>query len=85
MEKIVLNLDIGEVLIFSQNVWSAAYDVVWSASTKLPGPRAFRSVVMAAVVVVIAPFYAVIIIATRHGSLSGSLGGLMLSDGCVES
>ena len=33
-EKIVLNTYIGRVLIFSQNGWSAAYDVIWSASMK---------------------------------------------------
>jgi len=65
-EKTVLNADIGDVLLFSQNVWSAAYDVVWSASTKLPGPRAFRPVVVAAVAVVTAPFFAAIIIAMRR-------------------
>ena len=64
MEKEVLNADIVEALSFSQNVRSLAYDVIWSASTKLPGPHAFQSVVMAAVVVVIASFY-VAIIATQ--------------------
>ena len=50
-EKIVLNGDIGRVLIFSQNVWSVAYDVIWSAATKLLGPRAFRHIVVVAVAI----------------------------------
>jgi len=54
-------------LSFSHNVGSAADAGVWSASTKLPGPRAFRPVVVAAVAVVIAPFFAAIIIAMWHG------------------
>ena len=58
MEKAVLNADIGEVLSFSQSVWSALM--------KSPGPRAFRPVVMAAVTVIIASFFAAIIIATRQ-------------------
>ena len=41
-EKTLLNVDIGRVPIFSPNVWSTAYDVIWSASTKFSGPRAFR-------------------------------------------
>ena len=86
-EKAVLNADIGSILIFRQNVWSTAYDVIWSASMKLPGPRAFRPVVMAAVAVVIVSFFTTIIIAMRHDSLrglGGSLGGSMQSDGRVE-
>jgi len=64
-----------------------AYDVIWSASTKLAGPRAFQPVVMTAVAVIVAPFYAVIIITTQQaveasspgGSLSGSTFGLVLN------
>ena len=65
MEEIVLNADIRRILIFNQNVWSAAYDVIWSASTKLRSLRAFRPVVMATVTVIVASLFAAIIIATR--------------------
>ena len=27
-EKIVLNVDIGRIVIFSQSIWSVAYDVI---------------------------------------------------------
>ena len=65
-----------------------AYGVIWSALTKLPGPRAFRTIIVAAVVVVTAPFFAAIIIAMRQvvgvssasGLLRGSLGGWLQSD-----
>ena len=39
---------------FRRSVWSAMYGIIWSALTKLPGARAFRAVVMAAVAVVMA-------------------------------
>ena len=65
MVKIVLNTDIRRILIFNQIVWSAAYDVIWSASTKLRSLRAFRPVVMATVTVIVASLFAAIIIATR--------------------
>ena len=42
------------------------YGVIWSALMKFPGARAFRTVVMAAVAVVIAQFYAAIIVAARQ-------------------
>ena len=64
MEKVVLNADIGEVLSFSQNVWSVAL-------TKLSGPRAFWHVVMVA-------FFAAIIIATRQVIGASSLGDVIL-------
>ena len=70
-----------------------AYDVIWSASTKLLGPRVFQPVVMVAVAVVIAPFFAAInivtwqmvgasspddvVLMTLVGASDGSLGGLM--------
>jgi len=57
LEKAVLNADIGEVLSFSQNVWSAAYGIVWSALMKLPGPRAFWPIIMVAVTVVTSPLF----------------------------
>ena len=38
----------------------------WSALMKLPGPRAFQTVVMAVIAVVTAPFFMMIIIATRQ-------------------
>jgi hypothetical protein len=41
------------------------YDVIWSASMKLPGPRAFWTAVMVVVVVVTMPFFMTIIVATR--------------------
>ena len=78
MVKIVLNTDIRRILIFNQIVWSAAYDVIWSASTKLPGPQAFQPVVMAAVAVVMAPFFAAIIIATRQAVGASSPGDVVL-------
>ena len=74
VRRVVLTADIQKVLIFKHNVWSSAYDVIWSASTKLSSPRAFQPIVMAAVVVIIAPFIAAIVIATRHDSLDGSGG-----------
>ena len=40
---------------------------IWSAVMKLSGPRAFRPVVMTVVAVVVAPFFATIIIATWSG------------------
>jgi hypothetical protein len=54
----------------------AADAIIWSASTKLPDYQAFWPVVMMAVAVVITPFFAAVIIATRHGSLDGSGGSL---------
>ena len=74
------------VLIFRHNIWPAAYDVIWSESTKLSGSRAFRPIVMAAVAVtvVIAPFFATIIIATRYGSLDDSDGSLDGSNGSLS-
>jgi uncharacterized membrane protein len=39
--KIVLNINMGSVLIFSR-------DVVWSVVMKLSGPRAFRSIMTTA-------------------------------------
>ena len=77
MEKAVLNVDIGDVLSFSQNVWSMAYDVIWLALMKLCGPRAFQSVVMATVAVIIASFYAAII-ATRQAIRTRSPGDVVL-------
>ena len=53
------------------------YDVIWSASTKLLDPRAFQPVFMAAVVVVIAPFYTAII-ATRQAIGTSSPGNVIL-------
>jgi hypothetical protein len=41
VEKIVLNINIGSVLSFSQ-------DIVWSVVMKLSSPRAFRSVMTTA-------------------------------------
>ena len=58
--------------------WSAAYGVIWSALTKLPGPRAFRTVVMAAIAVVTASFFATIIIATRQVVGVSSPGDVVL-------
>lgn len=80
MAKIVLNVDIGRVLSFSQNVWSAAYDVIWSMSMKLSSPQAFWLVVMMMVTVVMVPFFMAIVIAMPHGSLDDSddsLGSLI--------
>jgi hypothetical protein len=37
---------------------------VWSVTTKLSGPRAFGLVIVTVVAVVVAPFFAAIIIAT---------------------
>jgi hypothetical protein len=45
---------------------------------KLPGPRAFWSVVMAAIAVVMAPFFAAIIIATRPMVGASSPGDVVL-------
>ena len=63
-----------------------AYDVTWSASTKLPGPRAFQPIVTTAVAIVIASFYAAIIIATRQaiGPKSPSVVVLMLLVGLMQ-
>ena len=84
MEKAVLNADIGDVLSFSQNVWSAAYGVVWSTFTKLPSPRAFWSIIAVAVAVVTTPLFTTIIIATRQvvglsspGDSLSTSGGLL--------
>ena len=55
-----------------------AYGVIWSALTKLPGPQAFRTVVMAAVAVVTASFFAAIIIATRQVVGVSSPGDVVL-------
>ena len=41
---------------------------VWSVTTKLFGPRAFGLVIVTVVAVVVAPFFAAIIIATRGQS-----------------
>ena len=45
---------------------------------KLPGPRAFWPVVMAAVAVIITPFYTAIIIATRQAIGVSSPGDVVL-------
>ena len=55
-----------------------AYDVIWSASMKLPGPRAFRPIVMAVVAVVIVSFFTAIIIATRQAIGASSIGDVVL-------
>jgi hypothetical protein len=73
------NVEIRKLLNFSHNVWLAAYDVIWSASTKLSIPRAFRLVVIAVVAVIIASFFfAVIIIAMRQAVGTSSLGDIVL-------
>ena len=71
-----------------------AYGVIWSACMKLPGPRAFRTVIMAAVMVVIIATRQVIgasslgdvvlmlLVGDAGSSLSGSLDG---SDGSFDS
>ena len=46
--------------------------------TKLPGPRVFRPVLIAAVVVVMAPFFTAIIIATRQVVGVSSPGDVVL-------
>ena len=45
---------------------------------KFPGPRAFWPVVMAAIAVVIAPFYAAIIIVMRQAVGASSSGDVVL-------
>ena len=55
-----------------------AYDVIWSVLMKLSGPRAFRTVVMAAVAVVTASFFAAIIIAMWQVVGVSSLGDVIL-------
>jgi hypothetical protein len=64
MEKSLLNADVGRVLIFRQSVWSAVYDVIWSArrnclALDISGLSSWRRAV------VTAPFFAVIIVAMR--------------------
>ena len=51
---------------------------------KLSGPRAFRTVIMAAVAVVTAPFFAAIIIATRQVVGVSSPGNVVLIDGVEQ-
>ena len=65
-------------LSFRWNVWSAAYGIIWSMLTKLPGARAFRTVIMAAVAVVTTPFFVAIIIATRQVIGVSSPGDVVL-------
>ena len=72
-EKVVLNTK-GYLSL----VWLAAYDVIGSASTKLPGPQACRPVVMVAVAVVIVPFFAAIIITTWQSVGASSLSDVVL-------
>ena len=50
----------------------------------MSGPRVFRPVVTAAVAVIVAPFLAAVIIATRHGSLDDSGGSLGDLDGSLD-
>jgi hypothetical protein len=74
-----------KVIIFRKNIW---YEL-----TKLPGPRAFRPAVMMAFTIIIAPFFAAIIVATRQvvgasspgDSLGGSFVGSLQPDKCVKS
>ena len=55
-----------------------AYDIIWSVLMKLPGARAFRTVIMAAIVVVMVPFFTAIIIATRQVVRVSSPGDVVL-------
>ena len=66
-----------KVLIFRYNVWSAAM--------KLPGPRAFWPVIMAAVAVGITPFFAAIIAMRQAIGTSSPVDLLDGSDGSFDS
>jgi len=51
-------------------------DVFWSATTELPNPQTFLPIVIAAVTVVIAPFFVAIFIATWQVVVVSCLGNI---------